>query len=309
MLEGVTDNVVEQLRQGQPIQDIEERLRLSISLLRYAMLNDKENLIDALYNYSDFDFNQPNAAGETIAHHIPEMNNAKALFRLREWVLAGRVNITLQTKIFSNFLHYATHLTVPKLLKICFSLASVDMLVAQNQLGNSPLSLAVQQDNADFLREAFKAFPQLISLESTYSGFSTSCDWLLHEIARTGAHKCFAVLREQFTEGVWAELQAYRNQDDERPIDTAALAGQRTLFQMLKGYRTKEGAPTLQWLSMLEIAQQQNPPNLNSWGEMLGEARSEIQLRQQEMELSSSSESDEEIDDADYLCNKRHLRA
>ncbi|MGE0207377.1 MAG: hypothetical protein AB7R69_06020, partial [Candidatus Babeliales bacterium] len=86
MLEGVTDNVVEQLRQGQPIQDIEERLRLSISLLRYAMLNDKENLIDALYNYSDFDFNQPIAAGETIAHHIPEMYNANALFRFRVWV-------------------------------------------------------------------------------------------------------------------------------------------------------------------------------------------------------------------------------
>lgn len=293
MFEHSFGEIVNGLRLGSSIQSIAERLGLNISLLQFAVVNELEDVIEALVNRPDIDFNQPNAAGETIAHHCAEIGDSKALLRLAHWVEVGRVDITARTKIFSNFMHYATHITAADLLAICFSLASEDMLLAQNQLGKSPLSLAIAQDNADFLRAALKAFPKLISLKQSCDGcLMTLCDWLLHEIAGTGAKRCFEVLREHFTEIEWTLLKSYRNQDEEQPIDAAILAGQRTLFQMLKGYRAPNGAPTLQWLSMLEIAANNNSSIPSTYSEMLADAQDEIQQEEMESSCSDSESQD-----------------
>lgn len=290
MIVGVSQKkIVDLVYQRLPLDSIQDILQLPTPLIQFAILNELDEVLDALEYHHD-DFNQANAVGETIVHHCADIGDVKTLARLRNWVKSGRVNIDRLTNINANFLHYATHITDPVALENTFSLAHQAMLVAVNQWGKSPLSLAIEQDNAVFLRIAFKTFPQLVSLKQAWGGSATMCESLLHDIARSGAQKCFAVLREYFTEAVWFELQALRNQDEEQPIDSAILAGKRILFQMLKGYRTSDGVPTLQWLCALQGAQSSSSTVLPPWGEILCDAKAEVESQNLDWSIGSPIE-------------------
>lgn len=275
------------------LQGIKANFHLENSLLHEALITQNQNILSALEASARFDFNDRNAMGQTIVHTIAELGDARFLAKLKEWAEQGRINVQALTDTGRNFLHYIPHITAPALLATYFSLATPALMTATDHAGDSPLQLAIAQDNAAFLEQAVLRFPELIAIEKYGVGLRMHLQYLLHDIAKAGAVQCFAFLRTRFDESTWFELQHYRNQTEEYPIDTAVLAGQMTLLQMFKGYRDASGVPSLQWAAVQACTSHQEtnasllPPYLH---EMICNANSykafEEQKRKDDTELN-----------------------
>ncbi|MCS5710150.1 ankyrin repeat domain-containing protein [Candidatus Berkiella aquae] len=264
------------------IAEIEMGLGLEQSLLFTAITQNFQNIIKALIARGE-NFNQRNVLGETIAHQVLKVGTKPALELLKTLVIQGHVDIKAQTDVFSNPFHYASQITDPELLTICFSIATSDLLVAQNQIGSSALSNAIARDNFNFLEIAIAQFPELIKLKQNQTGhLMLACDSLLHDIANSNAQGCYNVLKNKFTDQIWSALNQYRI-EEALPIDVAVLKGHRALFQSFKGYRHGSGFPTLSWIAAQEAAKTNHPLPYPHLQDMIDDAQ-EDQAYQAELD-------------------------
>lgn len=202
---------------------------------------------------SSINFDGKNILGETAIHQIFKKADKDQLLKVSELVHAKTVDINVTTSILSNPFHYVAHITDPSLLDILFSMATAELLTAKNQLNESPLSLAVAQDNAEFFAKALQVFPEIISLASTRDGFVMQQDSLLHDIARLDAQRCFGILKHKFSERGWALLNQLRI-DEQLPIDVAITSEHNEMYQLFADYR-RDNVPTATWLFALKVAE------------------------------------------------------
>lgn len=250
----VENDILDALRNPDTtMESIKARFHLENSLLHEALITQNQTIISAL-EASARDFNVRDAMGQTIVHTIAELGDARCLAKLQEWSEQGRLNVHALTDTERNFLHYIPHITDPTLLATYFSLATLALMTATDHAGDSPLQLAIAQDNVNFLEQAVLHFPELIALEKYGVGCRMHLQYLLHDIAKAGAVQCFAFLRSRFDDSTWFGLLHYRNQTEELPTDTAVLAGRTAILQMFKGYRDAAGCSSLQWTAVQACA-------------------------------------------------------
>ncbi len=289
MLPGPDNTILEQILNNVPVAEIQQSLQLDISLLHFAMLNDLDDVRDALVACG-IDLNETNVLGETIVHHAAQMGAMKSMLKVIEWANRGLVNFSAKTHIHSNFFHFIPLIEDKAWIDTLLTMATPELLLDKNQLGLSPLSIIIQADNAIFLQAVLQRFPQLIAVEQGWGCLKMHYDTLLHDIARSGAEKCFNVVRSCFSENEWIELNHYRNAEDSLPIETAALSNQNKMFQMFKGYRSPQGIPTLAWLSAIQAAKN-NICSVNRLTDEIVDA-AKAAVRQQELDEQPLSDAD-----------------
>lgn len=235
-------------------------------------------------------YDDQNVFGETRVHQIFKEAEKDALLTLADLVRNSMVNIEVTTTVLSNPFHYAAHITDPNLLEIVFNMATAELIMQKNQLNESPLSLAITQDNAAFFAKALEAFPQILDLIATQEGLAMQYVSLLHDIARLNAQRCFAILKDKFTDAVWTQLKWMRI-EEQLPSDVAVLAGHNEMFQLLADYR-RGNLPTLTWLLALKIAEAGDdaPPYLES---IVNDAKDELQYQRAQAEWDAQEDTDE----------------
>lgn len=198
-------------------------------------------------------FAEKNILGETAIHQIFIKADKNQLLEVSDLVSVKMVDINVTTFVLSNPFHYVAHIADAGLLDIIFSMATTELIMARNQLNESPLSLAIAQDNAEFFSKAVTLFPQIIEMVETRNGLMMQYASLLHDIARSNAQRCFHILKNLCSDDRWEDLCSVRI-DEQRPIDVAISSEHNEMYQLFAGYR-RDGVPTATWLFALKVAE------------------------------------------------------